>query len=103
MEAQSLFFLVRAGSFESSDVVRASIHRSLGEVARADVDVMFPSYVDPDELLGRPAQITFGRTEAEHTQSGVVMGVTLVASPDDKDERRCVHRLHITSYMGLLD
>src|SRR5688572_14436142 len=103
MAGQSLRVFFRAGSFESVDVPRLSLTRRLGEVARADIEVIFDAPVDPDELLGAPAEVAFGRDDVEHTFQGVVSGVTLVATPDDNDGRRSVQRLHITSLMGLLE
>jgi type VI secretion system secreted protein VgrG len=95
----------QAGPIASEDVLRFRLTRRLGRVAEAEVDVFAPGTVEADDLLGQMARLAFGRGsgDAEHNFDGVVMGVTLIASPDDADEDRgCVHRLHVTSLMGLL-
>ncbi|HZF47687.1 MAG TPA: type VI secretion system tip protein TssI/VgrG [Polyangiaceae bacterium] len=103
MAGPSLRTFFRAGLLESVDVLRLSLERRVGEPARADIEVIFDAPVDPDELLGAPAEIAFGRDDVEHTFQGVVAGVTLVATPDDKGERRSIQRLHVTSLMALLE
>jgi len=101
---ETFFTHLQAGPIDSEDVIRFRIDRRLGRVAEAHVEVQADSTIEPDDLLGETATLTFGREDAaEHAFYGIVMSVTLVASPDDADERACAHRLHLTSLMGLLE
>src|SRR3954469_22517588 len=103
METENFIFLFQAGPIESDDVRAFRIARTLGQVAEAEVDVYFAAQVEPDDLLGCSAHLALGRGVLEHAFDGVVMGVTLSATPLDGNARGCVHRLHLTSLMGLLE
>src|SRR3954449_8006086 len=88
-----------AGSLASSNVLRFRVERRLGHVAEVELDVYASDQLEPDDLLGLPAHFSFGRDAAEHDVHGVVMDVTLVATPDDAGERGCVHRIRVTSLL----
>src|SRR5262245_27503340 len=103
MEPRSLTTMFQAGPITSQDVVGFRVERRLGRVAEAEVEVRSAVYAEPDELLGLPARLAFGRGEAEHQLCGVVMSVTMVTSPEDEVRRETVYRLHVTSLLGLLE
>ena len=103
MVAQTLSTVFQAGSHASEDVRAFRLERTLGQVVSADIDVYFSENIDPEDLLGSPAYLGFGRESAEHDFDGVVIGVTLVATPVDENGRGAVHRLHVTSLLGLLE
>lgn len=94
--------LVQAGPLESFDVMRARIERPLGRPAEAEIEAYAPEGVDPNELLGCEARVSFGRTELEHAFAGVVTDVALVASSADADSRGTMVRLHVASRLALL-
>jgi type VI secretion system secreted protein VgrG len=102
METRSLTAVFQAGPIASQDVVGFWIERRLGEVAEAEIEVRSATYAEPDDLLGLPARIAFGREELEHELFGVVMSVTMVTSPEDDVRPELVYRLHVTSLLGLL-
>ena len=103
MDTPNLTTLFQAGPIESYDVVGFRIVRRLGSVAEAEIEVRTTAYADPDELLGLPARLAFGRGVLEHQLDGVVMGVGMVTSPADGARLELVYRLHVTSLMGLLE
>ena len=101
---ESFTALFTAGPIESYNLLRFRIERRLGRVFDAEVDVYAETFVAAEDLLGLPASLAFGRGDPEHTLHGVIAGVTLIATPDDADkDRGCVHRLHVTSKMGLCE
>jgi type VI secretion system secreted protein VgrG len=102
MTTRTLTTFFQAQPIETSDVVGFRVERRLGVVTEAEVEVRHGEYVDPDELLGRPAYLGFGRQAPEHGISGVVMDVEMDGTPEDDDERSVLYRIRITSWMGLL-
>jgi type VI secretion system secreted protein VgrG len=103
METRSLTTLFQAGPIVSQDVVGFRIERRLGQVAEAEVFVRSAVYVEPDDLLGVPARIAFGREDLDHELFGVVMSVTMVTSPEDDARPELLYQLHVTSLLGLLE
>lgn len=103
MDTRSLTTVFRAGPLAEGDVVAFRLERRLGRPASAEVEVRAEHDVDPDELLGQPALLEFGRDASEHAFVGVVESVTVVASPTEEGPRGTLHRLRVTSQMGLLD
>jgi type VI secretion system secreted protein VgrG len=97
-----LTVVLQAGSLVSYDVLSFRVERALGGVAEAVIDVHFPGVVEPDDLLGAPARLAFGRDAEEHAIDGVVAALTLTASPQVSDDRGAIHRVHLTSALGLL-
>ena len=102
MALAPLTVVFQAGPLVSYDVLAFRAERALGGVAEAWVDVHFDSVVHPDDLLGCPARLAFGRDAEEHALSGIVTAVTLEATPQVDDDRGCVHRLCVSSALGLL-
>jgi type VI secretion system secreted protein VgrG len=102
MTTEALTTLFQAGPLASYDVLSFRVERALGGVAEAVVDVHFAAVVEPDALLGEPARLCFGRGGLEHALDGVVVAVTLAASPQVDDDRGAVHRVHVASALGLL-
>jgi len=100
LEAFTTIFQV--GPLTSYDVLSFRVERALGGVAEAVADVHFPEPIDPDDLVGASARFAFGRSAEEHTLDGVVAAVTLEATPQVDDDRGTVHRIHVTSALGLL-
>jgi type VI secretion system secreted protein VgrG len=103
MDTRALSVFFQAGPIESLDVVGLRMERRLGKVAEAEVEVRTTTYAEPDDLLGLPARIAFGRGEADHEFLGVVMSVVIVTSPDDDAREHLVYRMHVTSALGLLE
>src|SRR5580704_7057970 len=99
----TLEILFQAGPIESLDVTGLRIERRLGHVARAEVEVRTTVYVEPDELLGLPARIAFGRGEADHQFYGVLTTVGMVCSPEDDTREHLVYRLEVSSALALLE
>jgi type VI secretion system secreted protein VgrG len=103
MEPRALTILFQAGPIESLDVVGLRMERRLGHVAVADVEVRTATYAEPDEILGVPARIAFGRGEVDHEFFGVVMSIGMVASPEHDTRPELLYRIQVTSYLGLLE
>ncbi len=103
MDTTRLTALFQDGPIESQDVVGFRIERRLGQVAEAQIEVRSATYAEPDEFLGLPARIAFGRGETEHELFGVVMSVSMVTSPGNDTRAELLYRLHVTSLMGLLE
>ena len=103
MDTPTLTVLFQAGPLESLDVPSMRLERRLGKVAEADVEVSSTTCADPDELLGLPARVAFGRGEAEHEFLGIVTSVALVAAPDDGVRERLLYQIRVSSGLGLLD
>lgn len=103
METRTLSALFQAGPIESTDIVGFRSERRLGRIAETEIELRSTTYVEPDELLGLPARLSFGRGEGEHQIDGVVMSVTLVSTPEDDARAHVVYRLHVTSLLGLLE
>ncbi|APR88052.1 Rhs element Vgr protein [Minicystis rosea] len=103
MDTRALAVFFQAGPIESFDVVGLRMERRLGQVAVAEIEVRTTTYAEPDELLGLPARIAFGRGEADHETFGVVMSVAMVTSPEDDAREHLVYRIQVTSYLGLLE
>ena len=102
MDTRALTVSFQAGPIESLDIVGLSVERRLGKVAAATVELRTATYAEPDELLGLPARVAFGRGEAEHDLVGVVMSVSLITSPEDDAREHLAYRFHLTSCLGLL-
>ena len=102
MTTTTLIKLLQVGPLVSYDVQAFRVERALGGVAEATVEVHFAEVIEPDDLLGQPARLAFGRDGEEHALDGIVAAVTLAASPQVSDDRGATHRLHITSVLGLL-
>jgi len=103
MDTRALTVLFQAGPLESLDVGGLRIERRLGKVAEAELEVRSPTYAEPDELLGLPARVAFGRGEADQEFLGVVTRVAMVTSPDDDVREHLVYRIQVSSALGLLD
>ncbi|WP_437972183.1 type VI secretion system tip protein TssI/VgrG [Sorangium sp. So ce260] len=103
MENRSLSVLFHAGPLASPHVVGFRLERRLGQIIVAEIEVRSAAYVEPDDLLGSPARLAFGRDQVEHDLSGVVMSVAMVASPEDGSRSELVYRLRVTSMLGLLE
>lgn len=103
MDTRPLTVLFQAGPIESLDVVGLRVERRLGRVAEAEVEVRTATYAEPDELLGLPARVAFGRGEADHELFGVVMSVTMVTSPEHETRAEILYQIHVTSCLGLLE
>jgi type VI secretion system secreted protein VgrG len=103
METRPLTTLFEAGPIASQDVVGFRIERRLGQVAEAEVFVRSATYAEPDDLLGLPARIAFGREDLDHELVGVVMSVSMVTSPEDDARPELLYRLLVTSLFGLLE
>ena len=102
MDTRALTVFFQAGPIESTDVTALRMERRLGKVAEAEIEVRTTTYAEPDELLGLPARVAFGRDAADHEMAGVVMSVSMVTSPDDDAREHLLYRIQITSYLGLL-
>ncbi|MDI3284254.1 type VI secretion system tip protein TssI/VgrG [Polyangium sp. 15x6] len=102
MATRTLTTFFQAQPLETSDVVGFRVEHRLGIVTEAEIEVRHGEYVDPDELLGRPAYLAFGRGGPEHEVSGVVMDVEMEGTPEDDDERSMLYRIRVISWMGLL-
>ena len=103
MDTRSLTFLFQAGAIESPNVTELRIERRLGKFAEAEIEVRTSTYAEPDDLLGLPARLVFGRGEADHELLGVVMSVAMVTSPEDESRAHLCYRIHMTSVLGLLE
>lgn len=103
MDTRSLTTFFRAGALSSEDIVGFRLERRLGRPAAADVELRAAGDVDPDELLGQPALLEFGRDAPEHALAGVVESVTVVASPTDDGPRGTLYALRVTTELGLLE
>ena len=103
MDVRALTVSFQAGPIESLDVVGLRMERRLGKVAEAEVEVRTTTYAEPDDLLGLPARIAFGRGEADHELLGVVMSVSMITSPEHDAREELLYRVHVTSFMGLLE
>ena len=103
MDTRSLTFLFQAGAIESPNVTELRIERRLGKFAEAEIEVRTSTYAEPDDLLGLPARLAFGRGEADHELLGVVMSVAMVTSPEDESRAHLCYRIHMTSVLGLLE
>jgi type VI secretion system secreted protein VgrG len=102
MTTSALTTLFQAGKLASYDVLSFRVERALGGVAEAVVAVHFDAVVEPDELLGEPARLSFGRGGLEHALDGVVVAVSLEASPQVEDDRGAIHHVHVASALSLL-
>jgi type VI secretion system secreted protein VgrG len=103
MAPRTLSTLFRAEAIESRDVVGFRVERRLGLVTTAEVELRSAIYVDPDELLGSPAYLAFGRGGPEHEMHGVVTDVEIAATPANDGVRGTSYRIQLTSWMGLLE
>ncbi|WP_437708762.1 type VI secretion system tip protein TssI/VgrG [Sorangium sp. So ce448] len=103
MAPRTLITLFRAEAIESRDVIGFRVERRLGLVTTAEVELRSAIYVDPDELLGSPAYLAFGRGGPEHEMHGVVTDVEIAATPANDGVRGTSYRIHLTSWMGLLE
>lgn len=90
------------GELTSAQIKSFVIDSGVGRPAEATVEVELAGDFHPDEILGQPARFALGRTEPEQTLQGMVMGVTLVATPDDGVERASTYRLQLTSRLAPL-
>jgi type VI secretion system secreted protein VgrG len=102
MDTRPLSAFFQAGPLESSDVTALRVERRLGQVAVAEVDVRTTTYAEPDDLLGAPARLAFGRGQADHEMIGVVTSVGMVATPGDDFHDHLVYRLTVGSSLELL-
>lgn len=103
MASETLSTLFQAEAIAPQDVIGFRVERRLGLVTRAEVDLRCPVYVDPDELLGNPAYLAFGRGGVEHEVHGVVVDVEMAAASEDHDIQGVSYRLGVTSWLGLLE
>jgi type VI secretion system secreted protein VgrG len=103
MDTRALTVFFKAGPIESLDVVDLRMERRLGKFAEAEVEVRTSVYAEPDDLLGLPARIAFGRGDPDHDFLGVVMSVAMLTSPEDDAREHLVYRVHVTSILGLLE
>jgi type VI secretion system secreted protein VgrG len=103
METRALAVFFKAGPIESLDVVSLHMERRLGKFAEAELEVRTTTYAEPDDLLGLPARIAFGRGDPDHDFLGVVMSVAMLTSPQDDAREHLVYRVHVTSILGLLE
>jgi type VI secretion system secreted protein VgrG len=103
MDTRALTVLFQAGPIESLDVTGMRIERRLGKVAEADVEVRTTTYAEPDDLLGIPARVAFGRGEADQEFLGVVTSVAMVSSPDNDMREHLVYRIQVSSCLALLE
>jgi type VI secretion system secreted protein VgrG len=103
MDTRALTFLFQAGAIESADVTELRVERRLGKYAEAEIEVRTTTYAEPDDLLGQPARLAFGRGEADHELLGVVMSVAMVTSPEDDSRAHLCYRIGVTSALGLLE
>jgi len=103
MDTRALTVLFQAGPLESLDVGGLRIEHRLGRVAEAELEVRSPTYAEPDEILGLPARVAFGRGEADQEFLGVVTRVAMVTSPDDDVREHLVYKIQVSSVLGLLD
>ncbi|XXT16019.1 type VI secretion system tip protein TssI/VgrG [Sorangium sp. So ce429] len=103
MASRTLSTFFRAEALESRDVVGFRVERRLGVVTRAEIELRSGTYVDPDELLGGPAYLAFGREGPEHEVHGVVMDVEIAATPADDDLQGALYRIHVASWMALIE
>ncbi|WP_437478005.1 type VI secretion system tip protein TssI/VgrG [Sorangium sp. So ce1014] len=103
MAPRTLSTFFRAQAIASRDVIGFRVERRLGHVTRAEIELRSGTYVDPDELLGSPAYLAFGREGPDHEVHGVVMDVEIAATPADDDLQGAFYRIHVASWMGLLE
>jgi type VI secretion system secreted protein VgrG len=103
MDIRALSILFQAGPIESADVTDLRVERRLGTYASAEIEVRTTTYVEPDDLLGQPARVAFGRGEADHELNGVVMSVAMVTSPEDDSRAHLCYRIVLTSTLALLE
>ncbi|WP_437567266.1 type VI secretion system Vgr family protein [Sorangium sp. So ce542] len=103
MTPRTLSTSFRAHAIASRDVLGFRVERRLGLVTRAEVELRSGAYVDPDELLGSPATLAFGWEGPEHEVHGVVTDVEIAATPADRDLQGALYRIHVASWMGLLE
>lgn len=61
------------------------LEAAVGRPFRAAISARFAGDVDPASLLGAPALLAFGRTEAEHAAGGVLTEVELVFAGEGPD------------------
>jgi type VI secretion system secreted protein VgrG len=103
MAVQPLTALFSAGALSSYDVLSFRVERGLDGAAEAVVDVHFDAVIEPDELLGLPARLAFGRGDEEHAFDGIIASVSMEGSPQVSDDRGAVHVVHVTSALRLLE
>jgi type VI secretion system secreted protein VgrG len=103
MDTRALTTVFEAGPLASLDVMELRIERRLGQVAEADVEVRASTYAEPDDLLGVPARIAFGRGQADHQMLGIVTTVGMVTSPEDDDRDHLLYRIRVSSCLALLE
>ncbi|MGK3992003.1 type VI secretion system Vgr family protein [Sorangium sp. So ce1024] len=103
MASRTLSTLFRAHTIESRDLIGFRVGRRLGSVTTAEVELRSRTYVEPDELLGSPAYLAFGWEGPEHEVHGVVTDVEIAATPADGDQQGASYRIHVASWMALLD
>lgn len=103
MGPRTLDTFFQTKGIETRDVISFRVERRLGLITDATVEVRHGEDVDPDELLGQPAYLGFGRQSAEHEVFGIVMDVDIAATPEDEDERTATTRMRMTSLLGLLE
>src|SRR6185312_4995685 len=103
MDTRSLTTLFQAGPLESMDVTALRIERRLGHVAVAEADVRTTTYAEPDDLLGVPARLAFGRGQVDHEVLGVITSVGMVATPGDDFHDHLVYRVEVRSCLSFLE
>src|SRR5262245_60138369 len=95
-------------SFETSAAKAARVlafreEHHLGRPAEASVTVQLAGYVDPDDLLGADAELSFAAGDGpKHAFSGIIEAVTIIGST--AVGAGSVHHVqfHVVSRMGLL-
>lgn len=80
-------------------------HRErIGFSAEADVDVHLESYVDPEELIGKGALLSYGfEGETAHVFRGAVESVTVMATAADGPSPEQHYRFHVVTPLALMD
>jgi type VI secretion system secreted protein VgrG len=103
MDSRRITVAFQAGPVESVDVRELHVERRLGTPAHATLLVRSPTYAEPDDLLGLPARVAFGRDAAEHELRGVVTSAGIVMSPEDMSDDAVAYRIEVGSLLALLD
>ncbi|MEZ4311714.1 MAG: type VI secretion system tip protein TssI/VgrG [Polyangiaceae bacterium] len=103
METSTLHIFLTAGPLSSADVVSFRVEQRLGVPHETEVLVRSMEVFEPDDLLGAPARLAFGRDAPDHAVDGFVAAVALVASSEDDLPRGHAYRLRIASHLAILE
>ena len=73
---------LQIGEIKSSRILHFRETHQLGVPARADVDVLLDAYIDPTDLVGKSARLTFGYEGEEnpHRFTGFVDSITILGT-----------------------